>query len=77
MSGNIWEWVADWYQPDYYRSLPDKVSNPLGPEDGEQHVLRGGAWYGYGTHFLRSAFRLWDDPAHRLDHYGFRCAVSE
>lgn len=42
MAGNVWEWVADWYDPDYYASSPAR--NPTGPEAGTTKVLRGGGW---------------------------------
>jgi eukaryotic-like serine/threonine-protein kinase len=71
MTGNVWEWIADWYSATYYQSSP--LENPLGPESGEGHVLRGGAWDNdFG---LRSAAR-YSSPVESgfLDVIGFRCA---
>jgi formylglycine-generating enzyme required for sulfatase activity len=42
MSGCVWEWTADWYDRDYYRSSPS--NDPAGPPRGEEKVLRGGSW---------------------------------
>ncbi|MBF0184105.1 MAG: SUMF1/EgtB/PvdO family nonheme iron enzyme [Magnetococcales bacterium] len=72
MHGNLYEWVADVYQADYYqKSLRD---NPLATSDqGEQaaRVLRGGAWYST-PHALRCAARHKDDPQQQNHGYGFR-----
>jgi len=42
MVGNVWEWVNDWYAPDYYANSPAR--NPAGPDEGDQRVLKGGCW---------------------------------
>jgi len=40
MACNAWEWVLDWYDPDYYERAP--YENPRGPSNGTFKVLRGG-----------------------------------
>ena len=72
MSGNVQEWVADWYLRDYYAKAPAK--NPKGPESSDSKTLRGGDFSSdAGT--LRSAARLKCPPSGRMQGFGFRCAV--
>jgi formylglycine-generating enzyme required for sulfatase activity len=51
LSGNIWEWTADWYSPDSYHNIAG--SNPAGPERGTEKVIRGGSFRSWGP-FLSS-----------------------
>jgi formylglycine-generating enzyme required for sulfatase activity len=71
MGGNIREWVADWYVPDYYSSAPDR--NPPGPSSGIGKVLRGGSWRS-NILVARSIYRLWYDSQVKDEYIGFRCA---
>jgi iron(II)-dependent oxidoreductase len=68
--GNVWEWCFDNYDKDFYKKSPEH--NPSGPEDGNDKVLRGGAW-GYDKTNLRASNRFWDDENSRTKLYGFRC----
>ena len=73
MSGNVWEWVADYYRDDYYTSSPKE--NPKGPFTSKYRVIRGGSWRDLPD-FLRTTRRNYDLPAGRFNHIGFRCAQS-
>ncbi|MCD4687387.1 MAG: formylglycine-generating enzyme family protein [Anaerolineae bacterium] len=76
ISGNVWEWVADWYANDYYGTLLSGVVNPSGPETGDYRVVRGGSWYSSFTDNFRAADRLRLLPQYGGFDLGLRCARS-
>jgi formylglycine-generating enzyme required for sulfatase activity len=71
MSGNVWEWVNDWYSSTYYASSP--AVNPPGPASGPYRVLRGGSWSG-SSDDLRSSYRGGTSPGDSFYIFGFRVA---
>jgi formylglycine-generating enzyme required for sulfatase activity len=72
MSGNVWEWVNDWYGSTYYSVSPS--TNPLGPVSGTSRVFRGGSWSG-SSFGVRSSYRADTAPVGRDDsRFGFRVA---
>jgi formylglycine-generating enzyme required for sulfatase activity len=75
MAGNVWEWVNDWYQADYYASLPNPSNNPSGPTNGTWKVFRGGDWLDI-LDFVRVAHRSSILPELSNLDLGFRCAAS-
>ena len=70
LAGNLYEWVADWYDDAFYTPLP--ALNPRGPMEGTTKVQRGGSYIN-GPYRLRAAFRTKGDPTEHDPHVGFRC----
>ncbi len=71
MAGNVREWVADWFDPDYYAISP--YENPQGPLAGETKSLRGGAYWDDAKQ-VQTFYRLSHDPTSPGQNRGFRCA---
>jgi formylglycine-generating enzyme required for sulfatase activity/uncharacterized RDD family membrane protein YckC len=69
MSGNVWEWVQDWYDKDYYRHSP--TDNPRRSGQGEYKVIRGGNWESE-TPNLRTTGRWYSYPLQAHYGVGFR-----
>jgi formylglycine-generating enzyme len=76
MCGNLWEWVADWFDENYYETTAASQADPTGPTMGERKIVRGGAWLNNDTSVTRAAYRSDRGPAERATHFGFRCAAS-
>jgi formylglycine-generating enzyme len=73
MAGNAAEWVADWYDREYYSKSPEK--NPTGPDKGDKKVLRGGSWADLPIG-LRVSARMSAEPDFQDRTIGFRCAMD-
>jgi formylglycine-generating enzyme required for sulfatase activity len=74
MLGNVWEWVNDWYDHEYYQNSP--AADPQGPSRGRVRVLRGGCWVNEAR-IVRVSDRNVGSPGGRgISGEGFRCALE-
>ena len=69
MSGNVWEWLSDWYGSEYYSISPE--NNPPGPETGTERLFRGGSWRS-GAGYCRVSYRSANLPTYSGDFIGLR-----
>ena len=74
MAGNVSEWVADWYDENYYRSM-ETWNNPVGPGPTVNRIFRGGSWEDDASQ-LRSSFRGAGSPLLKNNTLGFRCSLK-
>ena len=73
ISENVHEWLADWYDANYYSVSPPR--NPQGPATGVRRASRGGSWR-HQIKIARVAARSSLPPEYQYSDYGFRCALS-
>jgi formylglycine-generating enzyme required for sulfatase activity len=73
MSGNVWEWVNDWYDAEYYSLSPRW--NPQGPSKGVTKVIRSASWFPH-VYDVRATNRADYYPLNAGPDLGFRCAFN-
>jgi formylglycine-generating enzyme required for sulfatase activity len=93
MTGNAWQWVADWYRMDYFAQQSGRgvIDNPAGPADSydpedrfapagaPKRVTRGGSFLCNVDYCLsyRPSARRGNDPYNPMSHIGFRLVMDE
>jgi len=73
ITGNTWEWCADWFHPSYH-ALATRL-NPTGPASGQAKVMRGGSYLCHASYCnrYRVAARTSNTPDSATTNIGFRC----